>query len=104
MLAQKALVVTQESRVGRNRMGDALNALLRAGWTVTSASPMGGGGQSAGFASLVLLEQAASASADILEQIEEATAPEVLGADPAIQDPLLRRLQDDADDLGPLEN
>lgn len=93
MLSQKALVVTPES------LGD-LNRLLRAGWTVTSATPMGGGGQAAGFASLVVLEQSASAAEDILEQIEEAVEPEAS----SMQDPLLRLLQDDADDLGPMEN
>ena len=95
MHAQKALVVTPDS------LG-ALNDLLRAGWTVTSATPMGGGGQAEGFASLVVVEHHASTAGEILGQIEEAidAAPESA----ATQDPLLRRLQDDADDLGPLEN
>lgn len=95
MHTQKALVVTDASV-------EALNDLLNAGWTVVRASAMGGGGQAAGFASLVILEHGASASETILEQIEEAMdeAPDEAVA----QDPLLRRLQDDADDLGPLEN
>lgn len=95
MHSQKALVVTDQT-VG------ALNDLLRSGWTVVSATPMGGGGQAAGFASLVVLEKSASAAESLLEQIEEAVEAE---PDEAIaQDPLLRRLQDDADDLGPMEN
>ncbi len=95
MTAQKALVVTDATL-------DALNEHLRAGWTVVSATPMGGGGQAAGFASLVVLDQHGAAADAILGQIEEAidAAPETS----ATQDPLLRRLQDDADDLGPLEN
>ncbi len=95
MNLQKALVVTDASV-------EALNDLLRAGWSVVSASPMGGGGQAGGFASLVVVEQMGAAASGLLEQIEEA-----IDAEPetsAVQDPLLRRLQDDADDLGPIEN
>ena len=97
MTAQKALVVTETTL-------DALNEHLRAGWAVTLATPMGGGGQAAGFASLVVIEQRAATADAILDQIEESIdAPE-----PA-QDPLLRRLQSetgllDGDDLGPIEN
>ncbi|HEX9951508.1 MAG TPA: hypothetical protein VGB53_07050 [Rubricoccaceae bacterium] len=95
MTSQKALVVTQDTL-------DALNEHLRTGWVVLTATPMGGGGQAAGFASLVVLEQRAAAADAILGQIEEAldAAPEAAET----QDPLLRRLQSDADDLGPLEN
>ena len=95
MTAQKALVVTEQT-VG------ALNDHLAAGWTVVVAAPMGGGGQAEGFASLVVLAPAAAVADAILGQIESAieAAPESLG----VQDPLLRRLQDDSDDLGPLEN
>lgn len=95
MTAQKALVVTADTL-------DVLNENLRAGWVVTLAAPMGGGGQAAGFASLVVIEQRAAAAEAILGQIEEAidAAPEATD----VQDPLLRRLQNDADDLGPLEN
>lgn len=95
MTAQKALVVTDQT-VG------ALNDLLASGWSVVSATPMGGGGQAAGFASLVVIEQHGAAADAILGQIESAieAAPETSPT----QDPLLRRLQDDADDLGPLEN
>lgn len=95
MTSQKALVVTEQTL-------DALNEHLRTGWTVVLAAPMGGGGQAAGFASLVVLEQRAAAADAILGQIEEA-----IGAAPdaaETQDPLLRRLQSDADDLGPIEN
>ncbi len=95
MNLQKALVVTDASV-------EALNDLLRAGWTVVSATPMGGGGQAAGFASLVVVEQLGAAAAGILEQIEGAMEAEPEAS--AVQDPLLRRLQDDADDLGPIEN
>ena len=98
MHAQKALVLTHQSR-GAEQSQAALDELLRAGWTVVSSAPMGGGGQAAGFASLVVLEHGTSAADDLLEQIEEAVEPEALA-----QDPLLRRLQDDADDLGPVEN
>ena len=95
MTSQKALVVTEQT------LG-ALNEHLRTGWAVVLAAPMGGGGQAAGFASLVVLEQRAAAADAILGQIEEAidAAPESAET----QDPLLRRLQNDADDLGPLEN
>ena len=95
MTSQKALVVTASTI-------DALNEKLRAGWVVTLATPMGGGGASTGFASLVVIEQRAAAAETILGQIEEAidAAPEATD----VQDPLLRRLQNDADDLGPIEN
>lgn len=95
MHAQKALIVTPDS------LG-ALNDLLRAGWTVTCATPMGGGGQAEGFASLVVVEQHAGAAGELLGQIEDAIDAAIEST--ATQDPLLRRLQDDADDLGPLEN
>ena len=101
MIAQKAVVLTHQSRDAAQTQA-ALDELLRAGWSIVSTAPMGGGGQAVGFASLVLLEQRAAAAEDLLEQIEEAVE-----ADPeasAVQDPLLRRLQDDADDLGPVEN
>ena len=92
MTSQKAFVVTSDTV-------SLLNDALAAGWSVVSATPMGGGGQAAGFASLVVLEQSGAAADAILGQIEEAIdAPE------AVQDPLLRRLQGDADDLGPIEN
>ena len=95
MTAQKALVVTEQTL-------DALNEHLAAGWTVVLAAPMGGGGQAAGFASLVVLAPATAVADAILGQIESAidAAPEAA----AVQDPLLRRLQDDADDLGPIQN
>ncbi len=95
MTAQKALVVTDQTVA-------ALNDLLSGGWTVVSASPMGGGGQAPGFASLVVVERLGVAADAILGQIESAieAAPDAS----VVQDPLLRRLQDDADDLGPLEN
>ena len=90
MTAQKALVVTEQTL-------DALNEHLAAGWTVVLAAPMGGGGQAAGFASLVVLAPATAVADAILGQIESAidAAPEAA----AVQDPLLRRLQDDAGDL-----
>ena len=97
MNEQKALVVTPDSL-------DVLNEHLRAGWAVTLAAPMGGGGQATGFASLVVIEQRAATADAILDRIEESIdAPE-----PA-QDPLLRRLQSetgllDGGDLGPTEN
>ena len=95
MTAQKALVVTDQTVA-------VLNELLASGWSVVSSAPMGGGGQAAGFASLVVLEQLGVAADAILGQIESAidAAPDTS----AVQDPLLRRLQDDADDLGPLKN
>ena len=95
MTAQKALVVTDQTVA-------ALNELLAAGWTVVSATPMGGGGQAAGFASLVVVEQLGVAADALLEQIESAVeaAPET----PALQDPILRLLAEDDPDLGPLKN
>ena len=95
MTPQKALVVTEQTL-------DALNEHLKTGWTVVFAAPMGGGGQAAGFASLVVLAPGTAVADAILGQIEEAidAAPESAET----QDPLLRRLQNDADDLGPLEN
>ena len=95
MNEQKALVVTPDSL-------DVLNEHLRAGWAVTLATPMGGGGQAAGFASLVVIEQRAATADAILDQIEESI-------DAPAQDPLLRRLQSetgllDGGDLGPTEN
>lgn len=93
MTSQKALIVTEQTL-------DVLNEHLTAGWTVVIAAPMGGGGQSEGFASLVVLAPAAAVADAILGQIEEA-----IGAEPEaleVQDPLLRRLTDE--DLGPIEN
>ncbi len=101
MTAQKVLVLTHQSRDSAQSHA-TLDELLRAGWTVVSTAPMGGGGQAVGFASLVVLEQAGAAAADILEQIEGAIEAEPEAA--AVQDPLLRRLQGDADELGPIEN
>ena len=102
MTSQKALFVVVDPAGPRSDALDVLNEHLRAGWAVTLAAPMGGGGATPGFASLVVIEQRAAAADAILEQIEEA-----IEADPEsteMQDPLLRRLQGDADDLGPIEN
>ncbi len=101
MIAQKAVVLTHQASDSEQSQA-ALDALLRAGWTVVSTAPMGGGGEAVGFASLVVLEQAGAVADSILEQIEGAIEAEPETA--AIQDPLLRLLQDDADDLGPIEN
>ncbi len=101
MTAQKVFVLTHQSRDAAQAQA-ALDELLRAGWTVVSTAPMGGGGQAVGFASVLVLEQKGAAAAGLLEQIEEAIEAEPEAN--AVQDPLLRRLQDDADDLGPVEN
>jgi len=101
MTSQKALFVVVDPAGPRGDALDVLNEHLRAGWTVTLATPMGGGGATQGFASLIVIEQRGAAADTLLEQIEEAIdAPEPSET----QDPLLRRLQGDVDDLGSLEN
>jgi hypothetical protein len=101
MTAQKALFVVVDPAGPRADALDVLNEHLRAGWVVTLATPMGGGGATPGFASLVVIEQRGAAAESILGQIEEAMDQPT---SESVQDPLLRRLQGDADDLGPLEN
>ena len=101
MTAQKVFVLTHPSSDAAQSLA-ALDELLRAGWTVVSTAPMGAGGQAVGFASVVVLEQANAMAEGLLEQIEDAIEAEPESA--GVQDPLLRRLQDDADDLGPMEN
>ena len=98
MRVQKALVVTVPAGGGPSASLDALNGLLRGGWTVAVSQPMGGGPPGA-FAQFVVVEEGAADA--ILGQIEESLAAD---APADVQDPLLRRLQNDADDLGPLEN
>lgn len=50
---------------------DALNDHLRQGWRVASVAPMGGGGQTEGFAALVVVERAGQGAEAVLEQIAE---------------------------------
>ena len=66
MDTQQALVVT-DAPGGL----DALNERLRQGWRVVTVAPMGGGGQTDGFAALVVIERAGLAAEAVLEQIAE---------------------------------
>jgi hypothetical protein len=66
MDAQQALVVT-DAPCGL----DALNERLRQGWRVLTMAPMGGGGQTEGFAALVVIERAGQLSESVLEQLAE---------------------------------
>lgn len=93
MDAQQALVV-------RDTPGglDALNECLGRGWRVATVAPMGGGGQTDGFAALVVLERAGQAADAVLEQIAEeveealeGAAGEASGALP--DEALIRRLR-----------
>ncbi|MDX1421255.1 MAG: hypothetical protein R3181_14915 [Rubricoccaceae bacterium] len=77
MDTQQALVVT-DAPGGL----DALNDHLRQGWRVVSVAPMGGGGQTDGFAALVVIERAGPAVEAVLEQLAE-EVEEVLEGDGA---------------------
>ena len=93
-MIQKSLVVRSGPTEAHTPSTEALDEHLRAGWRVVLATPMGGGGQTDGFAALVVLERRGETDAEaLLDQMEE----EMEGGDPAaeVQDPLLRRLQDD---------
>ena len=50
---------------------DAVNERLKRGWRVAHVAPMGGGGEGAAFAALVVLERRGSEAEDVLVQIEE---------------------------------
>jgi hypothetical protein len=89
MDTQKVLVVT-DAPGGL----DLLNEHLAHGWRLVTASPMGGGGQTEGFAALVVIERAGQAAQAVLEQIaEEAELLDGDGASADLDDPLdaLRR-------------
>ena len=66
MEAQQALVVT-DAPGGL----DPLNERLWQGWRVVTVAPMGGGGQTEGFAALVVIERAGQGAEAVLEQIAE---------------------------------
>lgn len=94
MDAQKALVVTDAP----GGLGP-LNEHLAHGWRVVTTAPMGGGGQTEGFAALVVIERAGQAAEAVLEQIAESA--ELLDGDGApaelgLNDPIepLRRSDD----------
>lgn len=98
MDAQKSLLVTD----GPGGLDD-LNAHLRRGWRVVSMAPMGGGGQSEGFAALVVIEPAGQAAEEVLAEIAE-DMEDVLEGDGAPEDltldgPILPLPRED-DDLG----
>lgn len=93
-MTQKALVIVAGPTGARTASLDALDEHLRAGWRVAQMAPMGGGGATDGFASLVLLQRAAETEAEaLLEHLEEELEGD--GAPDAIQDPVLRRLSGD---------
>lgn len=98
-MPQKALVVTASPAGARTASLDALDDLLRAGWRIADASPMGGGGATDGFASLVVLERAGETEAEaLLESVEEEIEGD--GAPDEIQDPVLRQIVEERDDEG----
>ena len=90
MDAQKALLAT-DAPGGL----DDLNSHLQRGWRVASVAPMGGGGQTEGFAALVILDPPPAAT--VLDEIAE-EMEEVLGDGGAeeIED-VLDRLDDGSD-------
>jgi len=95
-MIQKALVVTTSPDGARTATLDALDDLLRAGWRVLLASPMGGGGATDGFASLVVLERRSETEAEtLLEQIEEEAEGD--GAPDELLAPVLRQILGDDD-------
>ncbi|OPJ59235.1 hypothetical protein [Clostridium oryzae] len=51
---EKAFIVR---KYGQNENTEELNSLLSEGWSVTSISPMSGGGQSEAFALVILQKQ-----------------------------------------------
>lgn len=65
-----------------------VNEHLRTGWLVEHVAPMGGGGASGGYASLVVLSRHDTGAGAVLEQMEEEMeeAAEGDGADPAVSD------------------
>ena len=93
MSHQKALVVVAGPTGARTASLDRLDEHLRSGWRVAQAVPMGGGGATDGFASLVVLERAGETEAEaLLDQIEEEL--DETGGDGGldVQDPVLRRI------------
>ena len=95
-MTQKALVVVAGPTGARTASLDALGEHLRAGWRVADASPMGGGGATDGFASLVILERASATEAEaILEQIEEELEETAGDGDLDLPAPILRRIAED---------
>lgn len=93
-MTQKVLVVTVGPTGAATASLDALGEHLRAGWRVAHATPMGGGGQTDGFASLVVLERAAETEAEaIVDALEEEMEGD--GAPDEAQAPLLRHLRGD---------
>lgn len=96
-MTQKALVVTVGPTGARTASLDDLDAHLRAGWRVTETSPMGGGGATDGFAALVVLQRAGETEAEaLLDHIEEEMEGD--GAPDDVQDPILRRIQEEGDE------
>jgi hypothetical protein len=81
MDTQQALVVT-DAPGGL----DALNERLGQGWRVVTVAPMGGGGQTDGFAALAVIERAGQAAEAVLEQIAE-EVEEALDGDGATGEP-----------------
>lgn len=95
-MKQKALVVIAGPTGARTTSLDRLDEHLEAGWRVASATPMGGGGATDGFASLVVLERAGETEAEaILDQLEEEIDETGSDGDLDVQDPILRRLTED---------
>ncbi|MDT0631655.1 hypothetical protein RQM47_03015 [Rubrivirga sp. S365] len=92
-MPQKALVVIAGPTGAPTASLDRLDEHLRAGWRVAQATPMGGGGATDGFASLVVLERATETEAEaLIEQIEEELDETAGDGGLDVQDPLLRRI------------
>ena len=95
-MTQKALVVFAGPTGAPTASLDRLEEHLGAGWRVASATPMGGGGATDGFASLVVLERAGETEAEaLLDQIEEEMDETAGDGGLDVQDPLLRRIVED---------
>lgn len=81
MDSQKALLVTSAP--------DGLHLLnehLAAGWRVVTTAPMGGGGQTEGFAALVVIERTGRGAESVLDEIVEELDAVLDGGDGAGED------------------
>ena len=95
-MTQKALVVVAGPTGARTASLDRLDEHLGTGWRLASATPMGGGGATDGFASLVVLERTGETEAEaLLDQIEEEMEETGGDGDLDVQDPVLRRIVED---------
>jgi hypothetical protein len=70
MDAAQQILLLSTGPEGTRGLSEA-NDLLRQGWRVAQVCPMGGGGATDGFASLLVLERSGDRAESVLERIEE---------------------------------